>query len=90
MHPDSRNGRINILQMFQFLETLLALHADSFTVVAPEARTRELRMSSLSRTYHSLTSLVEKEIENKLKIPLDVFRANLFTNFVMPFQVPLP
>ena len=42
------------------------------------------RMSSLSRAYHSLTSLIEKK-KNKLKIPLDVFNAGLFTNFAIPF-----
>ena len=66
-----------------FLSTLLAFHAGSFTVVTPEAYMRT-RMSSLSRAYHSLTSLIEKK-KNKLKIPLDVFNAGLFTNFAIPF-----
>ncbi|MDW0139489.1 MAG: hypothetical protein QOK60_07815 [Nitrososphaeraceae archaeon] len=46
--------------MFQFLETPLALHTDSFTVVAPEAYTRT-RISSLSWAYHSLITYGEKE-----------------------------
>jgi hypothetical protein len=46
--------------MFLFLSTLLALHADSFTVVAPEAYMRT-RMSSLSWANHSLMTYSEKE-----------------------------